>query len=396
MKYRLLLLKRMLEDIVMFPFILLGRLIAKAKPLTKEYTVFFFFPFYHTGGAEKIHSLITRTATGGNCIVFFTRKSQNQTFLSQFRDSGCQIIDISKYTDNKALYFLNIIYRGIISGYINRQQKKPVVFNGQCNFGYKLSPWIRKDIRQLELIHSLNSFSYIRIPFLPFITATIMISLQKIREHKLLYQRFGIPEELTKRIHYIPNASDFEIIDIAEKDFSQFRVFYSGRSTPEKRPHLVAAIAEKVHEKDPTIEFVMAGDSFNSLQKPELSFIDFRGNIADTHLLHSIYRRCNVLLITSATEGFPLAVIEGMAYGCVILATPVGDIPEHVKNDVNGYVFSSVEDEETIIQEGVDLILQLKANKALLKTICVNNIAYAHANFTLQQFGDAYKKLIYS
>ena len=62
--YRLLLIKRMIEDVFIYPFILTGRLIALLYPLKKEYRIFFFFPFYHTGGAEKVHSQIAN-ATGG-------------------------------------------------------------------------------------------------------------------------------------------------------------------------------------------------------------------------------------------------------------------------------------------------------------------------------------------
>lgn len=396
MTYRILLAKRAIEDIVMFPLILLGRLIAFAKPLKKEYNVFYFFPFYHTGGAEKVHALIVQTTATKDCVVFFTRKSHNQTFLQQIQQAGCEVKDISRFTDNKWIYFVNIIFRGIVSGYINRQKRKPVVFNGQCNFGYKLSPWIKKGIKQIELIHSLNTFSYIRMPFLPFITQTVMISQVKIAEHKRLYRQYGIPERFEKKIHYIPNASDFDIVGIEEKDFSAVRVFYSGRATPEKRPHLVGAIAREIHQKDNSVAFVMAGDEFESLQRPELSFIEFKGNITDSEALKKIYKSCNILLVTSATEGFPLAVIEGMAYGCTIIATPVGDIPVHVKAHQNGFLFSSVENEQTIIEEGAQFILALKKDKALHKSICANNIAYAQANFALTQFADVYKKLIYS
>src|SRR5206468_2512178 len=112
--------------------------------------------------------------------IFFTRKSQNDLFYSEFAASGCEIRDVSNYTDNKLIYFVNIIFRGMIAAYINNQKKKPVVFNGQCNFGYKISPWISNRIPQIELIHSLCSFSYIRIPFLPFISRTVMISTVRI------------------------------------------------------------------------------------------------------------------------------------------------------------------------------------------------------------------------
>ncbi|HEU4859224.1 MAG TPA: hypothetical protein VFT15_05275, partial [Chitinophagaceae bacterium] len=171
--YKLFIIKRVIENVFIFPFIFIGRLIAAFHRLKKEYRIFFFFPFYHTGGAEKVHAQIA-TATGGNdCIIFFTRRSDDDRFIDDFKKTGCEIKDVSAYTDNKWLYFLNLVYRGLITGYINSQKLKPIVFNGQCNFAYKISPWINNTIKQVELIHSLNSFSYIRIPFIPFIDKTV-------------------------------------------------------------------------------------------------------------------------------------------------------------------------------------------------------------------------------
>jgi hypothetical protein len=154
---------------------LVGRLIAYLNPLKKEYRVFFFFPFYHTGGAEKVHAEITEAVGGSDCIVYFTRRSFNNRFLEQFKNSGCYIKDISKFTDNKWLFPLNLIHRGIISGYINHQALKPIVFNGQSNFGYKISPWINKKVKQVELIHALNTFSLIRVPYFEFYKKNITV-----------------------------------------------------------------------------------------------------------------------------------------------------------------------------------------------------------------------------
>lgn len=396
MKYQLLLLKRQVEDGLMLPLILLGRLIAAVKPLKKEYQIFFLFPFYHTGGAEKVHALVAKATGNSNCIIFFTRKSHNTAFLKKFQETGCIIRDISKYTDNKAFYFVNIFFRGFISGYINKQKDMPVVFNGQCNFGYKLSPWIKGGVRQIELIHSVSNFSYIRIPFLPFITATAMISQQKIREHIEIYRRFGVPQKYDDRIHYIPNASEFERIEVREKDFSTLRILYSGRATVEKRPALFARIAEEVQRQDASIKFIMAGDDFALLDRQHFSFIAFKGNISDEQELTRLYKDCNVVCITSSTEGFPLAVIEGMAYGCAILATPVGDIPLHVKSDENGFVFSSVDDEALIVKEAALSILRLKTDLELLRTLATNNIAYAQTTFSYDRFARDYQKLIYA
>lgn len=396
MKFKLLLLKRWVEDVLMFPLILTGQVIAARRPLGKEYKVFFFFPFYHTGGAEKVHALIAKAAGNRDCIIFFTRKSHNTAFLQKFSDSKCSIKDISKYTDNKLVYFVNILFRGIVSGYVNRQKTPPVVFNGQCNFGYKLSPWIKKEVKQIELIHSISNFSYIRIPFLPFIDKTVMISRQKIAEHLQLYERFGIPEKFAQRIQYVPNASEFESISRSEKDFSAVTVLYSGRATPEKRPQLFARIAEEVHRQDASVQFIMAGDDFSSLNKQRFSFVQFKGNVSDEDQLAALYKRCNVVCITSSTEGFPLAVIEGMAYGCAVVATPVGDLPFHIKRGENGFLLSSVDDENTLVREAAAAIRELKNNASLLQTMAANNIGYAQATFGYDRFARDYQKLIYA
>jgi L-malate glycosyltransferase len=396
MKFRLLIIKRALEDLMMLPLIMIGRLLATLKPLKEEFQVFYFFPFYHTGGAEKVHALIAKATGNDQCIVFFTRKSHNTAFLEMFRESGCILKDVSRYTDNKAIYFVNIIFRGIISGYINAQKQVPIVFNGQCNFGYKISPWIRKDIRQIELIHSISNFSYIRIPFLPFIDKTVMISKEKITEHFELYIRYAIPAMFKQKVYYIPNASEFQSISIKDKDLSTIRVLYSGRATPEKRPQLVARIAEEVHRHDPAIQFVMAGDTFDDIQIKKPSFVEIKGNITNKGVLSALYQQCNILLITSSTEGFPLAIIEGMAYGNAIIATPVGDIPAHVKSGQNGFLLSQAKNEDKIIQEATTFILQLKADRELLQKIVATNISYAQTHFSFQRFAADYQKLIFT
>ena len=80
MKFWHYILKRKIENIFIFPFIIIGRLIAFFSPLKKEYHIFFFFPFYHTGGAEKVHALITQATRNKNCIIYFTRKSVDDNF----------------------------------------------------------------------------------------------------------------------------------------------------------------------------------------------------------------------------------------------------------------------------------------------------------------------------
>jgi glycosyltransferase involved in cell wall biosynthesis len=393
--YQRLLIKRMIEDVFIFLFILMGRLIAMIHPSKKEYRVFFFFPFYHTGGAEKVHGQIANATGGNDCVIFFTKRSDDERFLDDFRKTGCEIKDISKFTDNKWLYFLNLFYRGIITGYINRQQQKPIVFNGQCNFGYKISPWVKRSIPQIELIHSLNSFSYIRVPFLPFITKTVMISKKRIEDHKNLYQRYGIPSHLINKIVHIPNAIKLPGQSFS-KDGSSFTVLYAGRSTEEKRIHLLYEIAKKITTVNPVIDFEIMGDVNLALEKFYNPFTKFYGNVKDEAVIEQIYARANVLILTSTTEGFPMVIIEAMAHGCVILSTAVGDIPYHIKNNENGFLFSNTENESSIINEAIEKIIWLKNNPNEMNRMAANNIEYAKYNFGIERFNKDYRELFLS
>lgn len=394
MKYNTYIIKRKIESVFIYPFILLGKCIALLKPLKKEYNIFYFFPFYHTGGAENVHALITLATGDSNCIIFFTKTSADTTFLKQFQLSNCDIKNISSFTDNKWLYFLNLIYRGIIVTYINKQSKTAIVFNGQCNFAYKISPWIKKEIKIIELIHSFNSFSWIRIPFIPYLHQTIMISKVRINDHIKQHQTIGIPQEFSKRIKYISNGIELPENAPNKNYNNHLNILYVGRGTIEKRVHIIAAIAEEVHKTNPEINFIFAGDVANAIPENLKQHCILKGNIVDKNELTNLYKQAHILLITSSTEGFPLVVMEAMANGCTIIATPVGDIPIHIQNNQNGQVVTEVDNENKIIEEMKKFIIYYQQHKYLLEENSLRNIHYAQQNFSIHSFNKAYKKIL--
>ena len=81
--------KRFIEDIYLFPLILIERILYKKLSFSKEYKIIFFFPFYHVGGAEKVHAQVAMAVGNSNCLIIFTKKSQNNLFLEQFKKSNC-------------------------------------------------------------------------------------------------------------------------------------------------------------------------------------------------------------------------------------------------------------------------------------------------------------------
>ncbi len=364
------------------------------RPARKEYRVYFFFPFYHTGGAEKSNVHIALATGGNDCIIYFTRRSVNDTHWAEFQKSGCVIKDISAYTDNKWLYFLNLIYRGILAAAINGQKKKALVFNGQCNFAYKISPWINKRIAQIEFIHTFCSFSYIRTPFLPFYAETISASHKTINDHLQFYQKIGVPGYLHERFVYRLYA-----ITLPEKKYRSdygaavLKALFVGRGTYEKRASVFALIARQAAEKKLPFQFEIMGDARDAIPAGLQSYCYFHGNKSDINEINNIYRSCHILIVTSLFEGFPFAVMEAMSHGLAILSTPVGDVPFHVKDHINGFIFLQTEKEDRIVSESMAYLDKINKDREWLAAAGKMNMDYSFENFNLPGFYDFFQQL---
>jgi L-malate glycosyltransferase len=393
MKYHFFIAKNKLENIFLFPFIILGRVIAFLNPLKSDYDIFLFFPFYHVGGAEKVHAEVAKVAGNKKSIIFFTKKSDNNLFYTYFTASGCTIKDVSAFTDNKWLYFNNLIYRGILSGYINKQKNKTVVFNGQCNFGYKISPWIKKPVTQIELIHAFNSFSLIRLPFIRFYKKTVMISKVKIEEHIADYKKRNVPAAFINNITYIING--VTIPENPVRDFTKqpLTILYAGRSTEEKRVPLIAQLAKNCFDKGLPVNFIFMGDMGNAIPQNLLPYCNCIGNLSNPDEIQSWYNKTAILILLSNTEGFPMVVMEAMASGCAVIATAVGDIPVHVKENINGFVLTDVFDEQKILTSAIEGITECCNNPAFLKKVSINNRKYAEDYFSNTAFHKRYAEL---
>ena len=336
-----------------------------------------------------MHSDIARLFPDKRVAIFFTRRSRNDAMLPLFQAPNIRWYDISAYTGSKWLYPLNLIYRGIVAGYINRQKKAPVVFNGQSNFAYKLSPHLRRDIRQVELIHSFCSFSYIRIPFLPFYSTSVMISRDAICTHLELYRRYRIPAAYAECIQLIMNG--IPLPEDTSPLAGDTALLYVGRGTSEKRPQLVARIAAKLGVKAGFLG--LAEGDMPAFLHP---YCLFYGLQSDPVVIDRIYRQHRVVTITSSREGFPMVIMEGMARGLAVLATDVGDIPYHVQNGLNGGLLDHTRAEEEIVQQAAAQLGDWLAHPAQLQAIARNNIAYAREHFGMEAFARAYRKLLIS
>jgi len=144
--------------------------------------------------------------------------------------------------------------------------------------------------------------------------------------------------------HYI----DFDRFKIKKEYLSrECIVGYVGRFSEEKGiMHLLHAVSDIVIKK-PDIKFLFIGDG--SLRDSMEHFI-LDNNLNDTiilpgwvshDLLADYLNKMKLLVIPSDTEGLPNVMLEAMACGTPVLATPVGGIPTIIKNGETGFILEN-------------------------------------------------------
>lgn len=391
MKYPYYILKRKIEALFIAPFIMIGKLVYLLSEKKPNYELYFFFPFYHLGGAEKVHLQIAQLAKAKKALVVFTRKSENIGFLQNFKEIGIDIEIASYYTNNDLLRLpLNLIARGYYAARINKDSA--TVFNGQSNFGYKISPWIQDKNAQIELIHSFNSFSWIRIPFISFYTKTIMISEIKIHEHFKQYDKLEVPSQLKERIQYIPNAVE-PISNYKEKTWAHpFKVIYVGRGSEEKRLPSIVELAKKIKENNLPFEFELIGDVEDYVSHKAKDFLTITGMINNKEALNAKYQSAHFIILLSSTEGMPLVILEAMQNGCIPIVTKVGDLPLVIDKD-NGILIEN--NEATVVQETFEklsVIAQLNFDQ--INYLSLNSCNLIGQKYSMSQFASNYQKLL--
>ena len=364
MTYKAAIQKLQLERIGMAPFVWLGKLAAVFFPLKTKHGIFLFFPNADIGGSPRVNAELTHLLKDKAPIIIFSKKAHNNQYRKRFEAEAVKILDIHQWIDNKAFHFVNFFFRGLLAGWIN-QQPDTKVFGGESIFFYKVIPHIKKDIPCIELNH-VNKWLPYTIGFIDRMNARIFSTRAIMKDVEEQYRQNHLPSYYFDKLHFIDNAIDIPESKPVENE--KLQVFFIGRGSPQKRVPLVAGIARQLHAKNLPVQFNFVGDVDKVINIADYPYCKFYGNVNNDGLMHDIYERADILILTSAFEGLPVVIMQMMAYGKVVVSTAVSGIPDYIIHEKNGLLLFSTSDND-IVAEGVEKMEQLLDEPGLRKQL---------------------------
>ncbi len=322
--------------------------------------MFLFFATPALGGAERVHAQIVATVADYHPVVMFTEPPRKAELLPLYQQHARPMF-LHPLRRSRLREYFN---EARIAAEINRA-RDPVVLGAFSHFFYALLPRLRSHVRCVDLIHNFGvQFETFSLPYAQRLDARVVLSDRIKTDLVALYDAFGIARDCERRIRVIPNAVPVPP-DAPRKPDGPLRILYVGRAGPEKRPHLVVAIAAELAARGVQADTTMVGVTDSDLPRDLRQHCSAVGVVTDRQRLDELYDAAHVVLLTSSREGLPMAMLEGMARCAVPVVTAVGAIPEHVNDGVNG-VLLPAGPEQAVVTQAADAIGRLASHRGAL------------------------------
>jgi glycosyltransferase involved in cell wall biosynthesis len=196
----------------------------------------------------------------------------------------------------------------------------------------------------------------------------------------------GVP---AARLHLLPNVVDTKLFQPRAPQIADTVTLLAvGRMTAEKRFDLfINALAALQQGAERPVKGLLVGDGPLRRQLEEQArqlhltseTLEFRGRVAE---MKTIYQEADALVLTSDYEGTPNVVLEAMAAGLPIVATPVGDLPEIVRHGKHGFLLTQS------ANQLVETLLPLLSNPHLRIEMGRQARAHVVAQYSLQRLSN--------
>jgi len=147
--------------------------------------------------------------------------------------------------------------------------------------------------------------------------------------------------------------------------------------------------------KRPDVSILICGDGpcyekirFIATQNDYLKKLKLKGWIQHSQIPKYL-NQLKLLVLPSETEGLPNIILEAMACGTPVLATPVGAIPDVIKDGETGFLLKSNDPKQI-----ADKIIELLNKPELLEKVSKNAYNYVRENFSYEKTLESWRKIL--
>jgi glycosyltransferase involved in cell wall biosynthesis len=182
----------------------------------------------------------------------------------------------------------------------------------------------------------------------------------------------------------VPNAVD--IADVAPLRARPARhILFLGRVGERKGVFDLLQAFAAARAVNGRLDLTIAGDGANARAKRAAQrlgvadHVDLRGWVGPQER-EALFSQADVFVLPSRAEGLPMSVLEAMARGLPVIATPVGGLPELIEDGVNGLLVQPREPDglaRAIVKLADDLEARQALGSAARQTILARHSAAA-------------------
>jgi glycosyltransferase involved in cell wall biosynthesis len=146
------------------------------------------------------------------------------------------------------------------------------------------------------------------------------------------------------KLHHIPNGIDPERFKPSQARSGKLKILLVNRNFQD--PHKGFSMIEQALHQTNTGEFELLFVGCNSAWAAkrfgERGSIRAFGYVVDPNQLAQVYGESHIFLFASPAENFPCVILEAMASGCCVVATPSGGVVEQITDGENGFLAENI------------------------------------------------------
>ncbi len=171
---------------------------------------------------------------------------------------------------------------------------------------------------------------------------------------------------------------------------------FIGRLSIEKGVYTILKVFSILMKKDCSYTLTIVGNG--PLYSDLVKYVEEKGMVNSVKILGqidhdevaTILNDIKLLILPSLSEGLPNVLLEAMACGTPVLATPVGAICDVIQESKTGFLINSNSPEH--IADRINAIIN---RPDLIEKVSDNAYAYVRENFTFEITSENFRKLLY-